>query len=84
MPLSAISFASPGRAQVFAAPRASIPSPRCRRKGTQDPRLAALGPGGITEQENWKYLKFCLGSLLKGIIQGKENPSLDQVLEKPV
>lgn len=56
----------------------------CRGKGTCGLYLAALGPGGITERENWKYLKICLSSLLKGIMQGKENPSLDQVLEKPV
>lgn len=56
----------------------------CRGKGTCGLYLAALGPGGITERENWKYLKICLRSLLKGIMQGKENPSLDQVLEKPV
>lgn len=46
--------------------------------------LAEVWPGGITEQENWKYLKICLSSLLRGIMKGKENPRLDEVLEKPV
>lgn len=53
-----------------------------RGKGICD--LAAVWLGGITEQENWKYLKICLSPLLKGIMKGKENPSLEQVLEKPV
>lgn len=46
--------------------------------------LAAVWPGAITEQENWKYLKICLKSLLKGIMKAKENPRLDQVLDKTV
>lgn len=46
--------------------------------------LAEVWPGGITEQENWKYLKICLSSLLRGIMKGKENPRLDEALEKPV
>lgn len=65
-------------------PNRASPSPVCKREGDLGPLPAASEPGGITEQENWKYLKICLSSLLEGIIQGKENPSVDQVLEKPV
>lgn len=47
-----------------------------------DPEPCTREPGGISERQNWKYLKICLSSSLKGNMQGQENPSLDRVLEK--
>jgi len=36
-------------------------------------------PGGITEQQNWKYQKISLCFLLQGSMQRQENPSLLQL-----